>query len=95
MFRLLIILMGVITIILFLFVYLCFWVYGNMKGVVLFIIFFIAIPVLLGCGVVVLLTKLIEKRTGKKLIYKTIMCYIGVSCWIFMFIAIMLFFYLM
>lgn len=90
--RLIKILMGVITIILFFVVYRFFLVYGTMEFAAIFVSVCIAVPILLGCSVGVLLTKLIEKRTGKKLIYKTIMCYIGVSCWIFMFIAIMLFF---
>ena len=66
MFRLLIILMGVITIILFLFVYLCFWVYGNMKGVVLFIIFFYSYSsiVRLWCWGVV--DEINRKKNGKK-----------------------------
>ena len=88
--RFLKILLGVITIILFLFVYIFFWVYGSMELALLFVVFSIAVPVLLGCSVGVLLTKLTEKNTGKKPTYNIIMLYMGIPCCIFMIIAITL-----
>lgn len=62
-----------------------------MFSAILFIIFAILIPVILGCCVGIFFVKASEKHTGNKPSYNTIKFYIGMPCCIFMFIAITLF----
>ena len=65
---------------------------GKMNGeAILFVVFVIVLPLVLGCSAGAFIIKIMEKNTGEKPAYNTILFYIGIPCCMFMFIAITLF----
>lgn len=62
---------------------------GGIKDVM--IIFVILVPVMLGCGIGLILLKTMEKRKGKKATFNEIQFYLGIPMIIFMWISISLF----